>query len=89
MNHTTVLAAANHAISFAAAKYVDVNALRNVFVVALVAGVGVTVLFSVAVRSLSSEGPDGTSAANRAIAGVCLLAVLAAVATGIWAVLAK
>lgn len=72
-----------------AAKYVDVHALRNVLVVALVAGTGITVLFAVAARSLSAEGPDGPTLVNRLVAGLCLLVVAVAVASGVWAVLAK
>ena len=55
--------------------YLDLMVLRNVAVVALVAGVGITVLFSVAVSRLLAAG--------------CLLIVAATVAVGLWAVLAK
>ena len=74
----------------AAAKYVDVSVLRNVFAVALVAGVGVTVLFSVTARSLAAaDSGERPAAAQRVIAGVCGLVMIAAVAVGIWAILAK
>ena len=72
-------------------EYLDLATLRNVAVVALVAGVGITVLFSVAVRALTTahEEPDQPVAAPRLLAAGCLLMVLAAVAVGLWAVLAK
>ncbi|MDQ1721637.1 MAG: hypothetical protein QOI26_1371 [Pseudonocardiales bacterium] len=71
--------------------YLDLAVLRNVAVVALVAGVGITVLFSVAVRAMTTvhEQPDQPVAALRLLAAGCLLIMLAAVAIGLWAVLAK
>ncbi len=71
-------------------KYLDVSTLRNVVVVALVLGTGITLLFSLAVRALvtADEHPDA-AAGQRLIAAGCLLMVLAAVAVGLWAVLAK
>jgi protein-S-isoprenylcysteine O-methyltransferase Ste14 len=71
--------------------YVDLSALRNVALVALVTGVGITVLFSVAVRALASaeEHPDHSLAVPRLLAAGCLLVVTAAIAVGLWAVLAK
>jgi hypothetical protein len=71
-------------------KYVDLSTLRNVVLVALVAGIGITLLFSVAVRALvtADEHPD-SAAGQRLIAAGCLLIVLATVAVGLWAVLAK
>jgi hypothetical protein len=72
-------------------SYLDLAALRNVAVVALVTGLGITALFSVAVRSLvtAQERPDRSAAGQRLLATGCLLIVLAAVAVGLWAVLAK
>jgi hypothetical protein len=72
-------------------SYLDLAALRNVALVALVAGVGITVLFSVAVRAMTTahEEPDQSVAAPRLLAASCLLMVAAAVAVGLWAVLAK
>jgi len=74
-------------------RYIDVVALRNVFLAALAGGVGITVLFSYAVRSLSradTAAAAGRSATgHRAVAAVCLLAVCASVIVGLWAVLAK
>ncbi len=72
-------------------SYLDLAVLRNVAVFALLAGVGITVLFSVAVRALTSaeEHPDQPVAVQRLIAAGCLLVVLAATAMGLWAVLAK
>ena len=71
--------------------YLDLAALRNVAVVALVASLGVTALFSVAVRSLvlAEEHPNRPAAGQRLLATGCLLIVAAAVAVGLWAVLAK
>jgi len=71
--------------------YLDLAVLRNVALVALVAGVGITVLFSVAVRAMTTaqEQPDQSVVPHRLLAAGCLLVVLAAVATGLWAVLAK
>jgi hypothetical protein len=75
----------------AVSGYLDLAALRNVALVALVAGVGITVLFSVAVRAMTTaqEEPDQPVAASRLLAAGCLLIMLAAVAVGLWAVLAK
>jgi hypothetical protein len=71
-------------------SYLDLSTLRNVVVVALIAGLGITVLFSVAVRALvtADEHPDA-AAGQRLIAIGCLLVVLAGIAVGLWAVLAK
>jgi hypothetical protein len=71
-------------------SYVDLSALRNVVLVSLVAGVGITGLFSVAIRALvtADEHPEA-AAGQRLIAAGCLLVVLAAIAVGLWAVLAK
>jgi hypothetical protein len=72
-------------------SYLDLAVLRNVAVVAFVAGVGITVLFSVAVRAMTTahEEADHPAAVSRLLAAGCLLIVLAAVAMGLWAVLAK
>jgi UPF0716 family protein affecting phage T7 exclusion len=74
-------------------SYVDLAALRNVFLVALLAGVGITVLFSVGVRSLTraDEAAEAGRAAtgHRVLAAASLVVVAAAVAVGLWAVLAK
>ncbi|HEX4726683.1 MAG TPA: hypothetical protein VH298_02740, partial [Jatrophihabitans sp.] len=58
--------------------------------VSLVAGVGITGLFSVAIRALvtADEHPEA-AAGQRLIAAGCLLVVLATIAVGLWAVLAK
>lgn len=71
-------------------SYVDLSALRNVVLVSLVAGVGITGLFSVAIRALvtADEHPESATG-QRLIAAGCLLVVLAAIAVGLWAVLAK
>ncbi|HJQ01996.1 MAG TPA: hypothetical protein VJ851_10365 [Jatrophihabitans sp.] len=70
--------------------YLDLATLRNVVVVALVAGVGITALFSIAIRALvtADEHPDAATG-RRLIAAGCLLVVLATIAVGLWAVLAK
>ena len=71
-------------------SYINVGVLRDAFAVALIAGVAITVLFSIAVRALAPEDeaaqPDS---GQRLIAGGCLLLVVAAIAVGLWAVLAK
>lgn len=71
--------------------YLDLAVLRNVAVVALVAGVGITVLFSVAVRAVTSAQEESAPsvAGSRLLAAGCLLIVAATVAVGLWAVLAK
>jgi type VI protein secretion system component VasK len=71
--------------------YLDLTVLRNVAVVALVAGVGITVLFSVAVRAMTAadEQPGQSVAGPRLLAAGCLLIMAATVAVGLWAVLAK
>ena len=71
-------------------SYLDVAALRNVVVVSLLLGVGITVMFSVAVRALvTADQQPHSSIRLRLLATGCLLIVLAAVAVGLWAVLAK
>jgi type VI protein secretion system component VasK len=72
-------------------EYLNLEVLRNVALFALVAGVGITVLFSVAVRAMTTaqEEPGQPAAASRLLATGCLLIVLAAIAVGLWAVLAK
>ncbi len=71
-------------------SYLDLAALRNVLVVGLGAGLGVTVLFAVAVRALVTADDHPRSATGqRLLAAGCLLVVLAAVVVGLWAVLAK
>ena len=72
-------------------SYLDLAVLRNVALVALVAGIGITVLFSVAVRAMTTAPEEGDQpvAVARLLAAGCLLMVLAAVAVGLWAVLAK
>jgi uncharacterized membrane protein YedE/YeeE len=71
-------------------SYVNVGVLRDAFVVALIAGVSITVLFSVAVRALAPQDESARPAAGqRMIAAGCLLVVVAGVAVGLWAVLAK
>ena len=71
-------------------SYVDLTTLRNVVVAALVLGLGITVLFSVAVRALvTADQQPHSSVRLRLLASGCLLIVLATVAIGLWAVLAK
>ena len=71
-------------------SYVDLSTLRNVVLVSLVAGVGITVLFSVAVRALvTADEHPRMAVGQRLLAAGCLLVVLAAVVVGLWAVLAK
>lgn len=71
-------------------SYVDFQVLGNTFGLSLIAGVGITALFSVAVRALASEDEDSVpDTMHRLIAGGCLLLVAVAVTVGLWAVLAK
>jgi hypothetical protein len=71
-------------------SYLDLSALRDVLVVSLLAGLGSTLLFSRAVRSMVTADEHPQSATGqRLIATGLLLVVLAAVAVGLWAVLAK
>jgi type VI protein secretion system component VasK len=72
-------------------SYLDLAVLGNVALVALVAGIGITVMFSVAVRAMTTadEQPGQPAAVARLLAAGCLLVVLAAIAVGLWAVLAK
>lgn len=71
-------------------SYVDLATLRNVVIVSLVAGLGLTLLFSVAVRALVTADEHPRSAVGqRLVAAGCLLIVLAAIIVGLWAVLAK
>ena len=72
-------------------SYLNLAVLRNVALVALVAGVGIAVLFSVAVRAMTTahEESDQPVTVSRLLAAGCLLMVLAAIALGLWAVLAK
>jgi hypothetical protein len=74
-------------------KYVDPAVLGNVFVVALVAGVGITALFAVGVRALdrADEGvASGRNATGQRVFGFAALAAVAVfVIIGVWAVLAK
>lgn len=71
-------------------SYVDLTTLRNVVLVSLVAGVGLTLLFSVAVRALVTADENPRAAVGqRLLAAGCLLLVLTAVVVGLWAVLAK
>ena len=71
-------------------SYVDLSTLRNVVIVSLVAGIGLTGLFSLAVRALvTADEHPRAAAGQRLVAAGCLLIVLAAVVVGLWAVLAK
>lgn len=74
-------------------SYVDWAVLRNVAVTALLAGVGLTVLFAVGARNLdradrqAAAGQSPTAA--RAVGAAAMVLVAAAVLVGVWAVLAK
>jgi type VI protein secretion system component VasK len=71
-------------------SYVDLSTLRNVVLVSLIAGIGLTGLFSVAVRALvTADEHPRAAVGQRLLAAGCLLVVLAAVVVGLWAVLAK
>jgi hypothetical protein len=77
--------------------YIDVGALVKILLIALVAGAGLTAVFSLGVAALSrggfgtaaeSEGPARNPAAL-AVAGVCFLVVLAGIGYGISVALTK
>lgn len=74
-------------------SYIDVAVLRNVLVVALVAGVGITGLFAFGVRSMDRADRAVESGAQvrglRALGYLAFGCVVVAVAIGVWAVLAK
>lgn len=71
--------------------HVNWSGLGEVFVIALAAGVGVVVLFSLGITTLSrratTDGRAGTG--STAVAGVCFLACAAVVGYGIYLVVAK
>ncbi|MGX7677302.1 hypothetical protein ACSMXN_00225 [Jatrophihabitans sp. DSM 45814] len=73
--------------------YVDLGVLRNVVVIALIAGVGVTGLFALGSRWLDEADQAVASGANstraRALGWTALGLVAGLVIVGIWAVLAK
>ncbi|MET8155319.1 hypothetical protein ABZT47_03025 [Sphaerisporangium sp. NPDC005289] len=63
--------------------YIDLDALWKVMVASLVAGAGLAAVFSLALAGLSTGRPAG-----RAAAGLCLLVVAAAIALGLYVMLA-
>jgi hypothetical protein len=74
-------------------QYIDVGALVKILLIALVAGAGLTAVFSVGVAGLS-RGGFGTAAERRnpaalVLAGVCFLVVLAGIGYGISVALTK
>jgi hypothetical protein len=79
--------------------YINVGALGKILLIALVAGAGLTAVFSIGVEALSrggyaSEAEEGHSASVRTPAGlviaiVCFLVVLAAIGYGISVALTK
>jgi|GEM_PF-2208036 len=72
-----------------AAEYLDIAVLRNVFIVSLVAGVGLSILFAIGVRSMIRADHGEAVTANRAVVGICLVLMTGVVGLGLWAVLAK
>jgi hypothetical protein len=79
-------------------SYIDVSALVKILLIALVAGAGLTALFSLGVLGLSKGGfepdnEDGTTTARNngslVLAGVCFLIVLAGIGYGISVALTK
>jgi hypothetical protein len=78
--------------------YVNLGALGQTAVVALVAGAGIAVLFALGVRGLAmwtgDETDDGTLAVRRnpaglALAVICFAIVAAIVVTGLYVMLTK
>jgi hypothetical protein len=78
-------------------QYIDVGALVKILLIALVAGAGLTAVFSIGVAGLSRGGygtAAGRSGADRnpaalVVAGICFLVVLAGIGYGISVALTK
>jgi hypothetical protein len=79
-------------------SYIDVSALVKILLIAIVAGAGLTAVFSIGVEGLSRGGfspdnEDGTTSARHTpsllLAGVCFLIVLAGIGYGISVALTK
>jgi hypothetical protein len=79
--------------------YIDIGALVKILLIALVAGAGLTAIFSIGVEALSrggyaGEAEEGHSASERTQAGLvvavaCFLIVLAGIGYGISVALTK
>jgi hypothetical protein len=70
--------------------YIDLSVLRNVVLVALVAGVGLTCLFAVGARALDRADRASTGAARLRSLGLAAMGLIGiAVLVGLWAVLRK
>lgn len=70
--------------------YIDLSVLRNVVLVALVAGVGLTCLFAFGARALDRADRASTGVAGLRILGLAAMGVIGiAVVVGLWAVLRK
>jgi hypothetical protein len=72
--------------------HIDWSALGQVAIVSLVFGVGIAVLFAVGVNALSRravavEEKRSAPPADTAVAGLCFLACLAAVAYGLYLII--
>jgi hypothetical protein len=72
--------------------HIDWSALGQVAIVSLVFGVGIAVLFAVGVNALSRravavEEKRSAPSADTAVAGLCFLACLAAVAYGLYLII--
>ena len=79
-------------------QYIDVSALLKILLIGLVAGAGLTAVFSLGVLGLSRGGfdPDAEKGAattrnpsSLVLAGVCFLVVLAGIGYGISVALTK
>jgi hypothetical protein len=78
-------------------QYIDVSALVKILLIALVAGAGLTAVFSIGVAGLSrggfgtaaGRGGAGRNPAPVVMAGVCFLVVLAGIGYGISVALTK
>ncbi|MEV4320176.1 hypothetical protein [Actinocrispum sp. NPDC049592] len=70
--------------------HINWSGLGEVFAIALAAGVGLVVLFSLGIAALGRRNNEGeATAVNTAVAGVCFLACVALVGYGIYLVVAK
>jgi hypothetical protein len=70
-------------------SWVDWDAMWRVLVLGLSFGVGAVCLFSLAIVGLDSEETGVGRLRGRALAVICLVVCVAAVACGIWVMLDK
>jgi hypothetical protein len=68
--------------------HINWSGLGEVFIIALIAGVGLVTLFSLGIASLGRRSEPGQSAVATAVSVVCFLACTAVVGYGIYLVVA-